>query len=116
MKLSLIVLSLIFAFIIAFSSVLWTSKTVTSESDLKNLWFGQPLDFAIQDQSDHYDPPSYPWRTSFTLPQENPTHIAWWPLVMDILFFALIIFALLNAGIKFWGESGEGKSEGDKVV
>jgi hypothetical protein len=70
---------------------------VFKKSDLYAVSCGWPLHFIVQDQG-WRDPP-YPYRVPCpACPLENPTKFYWERFIFDIVFFYLLIQALLYSG------------------
>ena len=61
---------------------------VQSQQELARVGLGMPLNWVTQNQG--IDPP-LPWRTSFMSPWENPTTIAWLPLVVNVVIVGLLV-------------------------
>jgi hypothetical protein len=61
---------------------------VQSQQELARVGLGMPLNWVTQNQG--IDPP-LPWRTSFMSPWENPTTIAWLPLVVNVVIVGLLM-------------------------
>lgn len=78
---------LLIAFIILLAT-LSIPKTVYNKTEMKELKLGYPLAFVIQDFT-KWDPP-FPYKFNFGLPQEHPTQILWF----NVLISYLIIFAI----------------------
>lgn len=73
-------------------SPFFTQDTVTNYNELKNVSFGFPFPFLVQDQSG-YTPP-YPSERSFLSPQENPTSIKIGGLIASFLTVNGLIYLI----------------------
>lgn len=70
--------------------------TVRRHEDLKHVMFGFPLDWLAQDQS-ALSPP-FPHEMSFGSPLENPTNVAFGPLIADLLIVYVVLLAVVLIG------------------
>jgi hypothetical protein len=72
---------------------------VASQEGLKEVTFGRPVGWLVQNQSS-MDPPRFPRTMSPLQPENNPTHLLVVPLVLDLaIVYATLCVALLALGL-----------------
>jgi len=84
------------AALITLVAVFFEHVTVKRQEDLGRVTFGFPLDWLVQDQSTRSPP--FPWEASVASPWEHPTHVAFVPLVADLLFAYAVLLAAVFFG------------------
>jgi len=95
-KYRLLIMVLIFNSLVLVSPFM-TTETVHNYDELKEVSFGFPIPFVIQDQS-HYDPP-FPYDMSFSSPWETSTTIDLGAFILSIFivnFVGVFLFRLLD--------------------
>lgn len=86
---------LIVSFFLVYLST-WSSVTLYSKADQRNVEFGMPFHFLFQDQT-RWDP-SFPWQATTESVYETPTQISWFLLFADVTIVFLILW-LITEGI-----------------
>ncbi len=67
---------------------------VTTATGLGHVVFGAPLSWVMQDQAGD---PSFPYVASLGSPWEDPSTIAWLPLVVDLVVVGLVLAGVWRA-------------------